>query len=139
MTEREFVFAASMDLRWFPPKDAQRMLDAALRSGLLTSEAGRLRPTFEPSAIDIPLDFAPTTAAFQMPEAPRDVFATIVGRIVAATGLERRAVVAEVNQVQARMGIDIEAAALLVGRADGVPIDDLLEAATSRGATIPRG
>ena len=137
MSEREFVFAASMDLRWFPPKDAQRMLEAALRAGLLTLEAGRLRPAFEPSAVDVPLDFVPTTASFPMPEPPEDMFAAIVGRIVSATGLETKSVVAEVNQVQQRMGIDIEAAALLVGRARGVAIEDFLDAAASRN--IARG
>jgi len=137
MSEREFVFAASMDLRWFPPKDAQRMLDAALRVGLLTLEAGRLRPAFEPSAVDVPLDFAPTAASFQIPEPPQDLFAAIIGRIVEATGLETKSIVAEVNQVQQRMGIDIEAAALLVGRARGVAIEDFLDGAASRN--IARG
>jgi len=117
-----------MDLRWFPPKDAQKMLDGALRAGLITREAGQIRPTFDPSAVDVPLDFAPTAAALQVPEPPRDVLSAILNRIVAATGLETRTIVAEVNQVQGRMGIDIEAAALLVGRARQVPIDDFLDA-----------
>lgn len=131
MTERDFVLAASMDLRWFPPKDAQRMLDAALRTGLLSSEAGRLNPSFDPNDLDIPLDFAPTTQSFAMPVAPKDLFAAVLARIVDATGLETRAIVAEVNRVQARMGIDLEAAALLVGRAHGVAIEEFLDAAAS--------
>ena len=142
MTERDFVFAASMDLRWFPPKDAQRMLNAAVRAGLLTSESGRLRPSFDPNALDIPLDFVPTTAALEPLEAPENLFAAILARIVEATGLETKAAVAEVNRVQGRMAIDLEAAALLVARAHGVAIDEFIDAVAarhrSRSSAAPR-
>ena len=114
------------------------MLDAALGAGLVTLDAGQLRPAFDPNGVDVPLDFAPTTASFQFPEPHRDVFAAIIGRIVAATGLETRAIVAEVNQVQQRMGIDIEAATLLVGRARDVPIEDFLDAIAAL-STRPAG
>lgn len=143
MTERDFVFAASMDLRWFPPKDAQRMLTAAARAGLLTSESGHLRPTFDVNALDIPVDFVPTTAVLELPEAAEDLFTTILARIVEDTGLETKAVVAEVNRVQARMGIDLEAAALLVGRAHGAAIEGFIDPVAARNRNrsplSPRG
>ena len=133
MTEREFVLAASMDLRWFPPKDAQRLLDAGLRTGLIVSAEGTLRPAFDIASVEIPLGFTPTVAAFEAASAPaKEVFPSVVARIVEATGLDTKSVVAEVNRVQARMGIDLEAAALLVARAHDVPIDDVLRESDSK-------
>src|SRR3989441_11397846 len=35
LSEREFVLSASMDLRWFPPRDAQRLLQLGLETKLL--------------------------------------------------------------------------------------------------------
>ena len=47
LSEREFVLSASMDLRWFPPRDAQRLLQLGIESKLLESREGTIRPAFE--------------------------------------------------------------------------------------------
>ena len=44
LSEREFVLSASMDLRWFPPRDAQRLLQIGLETKLLESRDGTIRP-----------------------------------------------------------------------------------------------
>ncbi len=132
MTERDFVLAASMDLRWFPPKDAQRLLDAGLRTGLIVAEGGTLWPSFDIASVEIPLEFVPTAAAFEAATPAKEVFPAVVARIVEATGLDTKSVVAEVNGVQARTGIDLEAAVLLVARAHDVPVDDFLRETRSK-------
>ena len=47
LTEKEFVFAASLDLRWFTPKDAQKFLDISMDSELLTLDGDKVKPTFD--------------------------------------------------------------------------------------------
>src|SRR5205814_2207666 len=67
LTEREFVLSASMDLRWFPPRDAQRLLQVGLETKLLESRDGTIRPVFDVSTVEVPRDYVPTTAILAMP------------------------------------------------------------------------
>lgn len=120
LTEKEFILSASMDLRWFPPRDAQRLLQAAVQAGLLKAEGGQVRPAFDVAAVEIPLDFQPTAEVFKVKPATRDLFLEILDRLEASTKRDRKALVAEVNEVQASLGVRAEVAALVVGRATGV-------------------
>src|SRR5947208_9130127 len=67
LSEREFVLSASMDLRWFPPRDAQRLLQVGLETKLLESRDGTIRPVFDVSAVEVPRDYVPTTAILAIP------------------------------------------------------------------------
>src|SRR3989442_10973414 len=40
LSEREFVLSASMDMHWFPPRDAQRLLQLGVETNLLESQVG---------------------------------------------------------------------------------------------------
>lgn len=111
LTEREFVFSASMDLGWFPPKEAQRLLDLGLKQGLLAQEEGAIRPRFDVEALEVPLDFAPSESVFE----EQDLFPRLVDVIATASGRPRKEVVAHINAIQARMGVYGEVAALLAG------------------------
>ncbi len=111
LTEREFVFSASMDLGWFPPKDAQRLLDLGLKQGLLTREEEGVRPQFDVTGMDVPLDFTPTEAVLE----EQDLFQRLVDALASASERPRKEVVARINAVQARMGVYAEVAALLTG------------------------
>ncbi len=113
LTEKEFVFSASMDLRWFPPKDAQRLLDLSLRRGLVSLAEGKLRPTFDLESADAPLDFSPTAEVLREED---DLFKRMVEAIAEVSGQPRKEIVARTNAVQARMGIYAEAAALIAGQ-----------------------
>jgi hypothetical protein len=59
LTEKEFVFSASMDLRWFSPKEAQRLLDLGISGGYLQRKNGSVVPTFDTSVSEVPLDYKP--------------------------------------------------------------------------------
>ena len=123
LSEKEFVLSASMDLRWFPPKDAQRLLQLGIETGLLESKAGAIRPTFDVSAVDVPRDFAPAASVFQTPTpVAEDLFVAIVDAIAAHSGSERRAVIASVNAVQERLDVDVEVAALVAARKAGLDV-----------------
>src|SRR5437870_8496404 len=82
LSEREFVLSASMDLRWFPPRDAQRLLQLGLETKLLESQGGAIRPAFDVSSIEVPRDYVPTSAILDVPTpASEDVFLRIVDAI----------------------------------------------------------
>src|SRR5437016_13228704 len=67
LSEREFVLSASMDMHWFPPRDAQRLLQLGLETKLLESQGGAIRPAFDVSAVEVPRDYVPTSAILDVP------------------------------------------------------------------------
>ncbi len=121
LTEREFVLSASMDLRWFPPRDAQRLLQLGLETKLLESHGGNIRPAFAIDAVDVPRDFVPTSKTLDVPTpVSEDVFLRIVDALVAHTKSDRRGIIATINAVQEKMDVDIEVAALVAARQAGL-------------------
>ncbi len=124
LTEKEFVFSASMDLRWFSPKDAQKLMDAGLSGGFLERRNGSLVPTFDYMGVTVPVDYKPPrTALEEGAKKNTDLFTEIVEAIVKAKSVPKREVVSRVNKEQEMLGIDIEPAALLVASSYGMRIE----------------
>ena len=124
LTEKEFVFSASMDLRWFSPKEAQRLLDVGISGGYLQKKNGNIVPTFDTSLIEVPLDYKPGKDIFEhIPNKSRDFFSEIVDKIVKTKSVPKREVVSRVNKKQELLGIDVEPAALLVASDYGLSMD----------------
>lgn len=114
MTEKEFVFSASMDLRWFPPKDSQKLLDVATSRGVVTLEDGQISPSFDISGVEVPLDFSPTRSVLELP-AKEDMFSKLLDHIIVNLGMEKKEAISRINAIQETMEVEIEVAALLVG------------------------
>ncbi len=112
MSEQEFVLSASMDLRWFPPRDAQRLLDLSLLKGLVTLEEGGVEPAFDLEAVEVPLHFVPTTDILQDAS---DLFDRLLDEITRAASRPRKDLAARVNSIQRWLGVYVEVAALLAG------------------------
>ena len=127
LTEREFVLSASMDLRWFPPRDAQRLLQLGLEAKLLESHGGNIRPAFDLESVDVPRDFVPTPRTLEVATpVTEDVFMRVVDAIVTRTKSDRRAVIAAINAVQEKMDVDLEVAALVAARQAEVDVNPFL-------------
>jgi len=126
LTEREFVFSASMDLRWFSPREAQRLLDAGISGGYLERRNGSIAPTFDVRDANLPLDYRPgrsvidQTAAVQQ---QKDLFIEMVEQIARTKSVPKREVVSKVNRKQEMLGIDVEPAVLLVACDYGLSLD----------------
>lgn len=127
MTDTDFVMSASMDLRWFVPKEAQRLLQLGLEFKLLSMEGGVLRPSFDISGIDMPLGYTPPPSLLDLKPSGPDLFAKILERILANTELDKRQVMSMVNMTQGEFDVDIEVATLIVARELSVEISDLLD------------
>ena len=79
LTEREFVFSASMELRWFSPKEAQKLLDLGLTGGYLQRKNGGISPTFDYATMEVPLDYKPGQEIFEnIRKKNADLFSEIV-------------------------------------------------------------
>lgn len=127
LSEREFVLSASMDLRWFPPRDAQKLLQLGLETKLLESHGGNIRPAFDVGSVEVPRDFVPTAKTLEVASpASEDIFVRIVDALVAHTKSDRRAVIATINAVQEKMDVDVEVAALVAAYQAGFDVSSFL-------------
>jgi hypothetical protein len=122
-----------MDLRWFPPRDAQRLLQIGLDTKLLESRDGTIRPAFDVASVDVPRDYTPTVAILASPTpVDEDLFVRIVDGIAAKTGADRKAVIRRVNEIQEKMDVEVEVAALIAARQSGVDLAPFLSAVKAR-------
>ncbi|MDO9536730.1 MAG: DUF2240 family protein [Thermoplasmata archaeon] len=116
MPENDFVFAVSLDFRWFTPKEAQKLLELGLDSELLAMKDGIVSPTFDFKATEIPKGYSPAPELILQNKQPRGLFLKIVDMISQSKNLPTKDVISQINQTQDRMSVDIEVAALVVAK-----------------------
>jgi len=128
LTEKEFVFSASIDFRWFTPKEAHRLLDMGIEANLLERSNGFIKPSFDYKAVDVPLDLRPDKDMLTEPETieVKPLFPTILDLISSSSGLQRREAVARINKIQERLDVDIEVASLVLARDLDIDIEELI-------------
>ncbi len=127
LTEKELVFSASMDFRWFTPKEAQKLLELGLKKGLLTRTDGFVRPNFEYKKTEIPGTYRPSQKALVDEPEDASLFARILDAISATSNWKKREIVARINKIQERLGVDIEVAALALAQDVGVSTATFME------------
>jgi len=126
LTEKDFVMSASMDLHWFPPRDAQRLLQIGVDTKLVVHADGKLVPGFDISVIDVPLDYVPPAAILETETVSPSLFLKVLERIVSKTAIERRQAVSMINSTQDELDLEADVAALVVGMELGVDVSDLI-------------
>jgi hypothetical protein len=124
MGESEFVVALSLDRDWFTPDQAKRLLDVAAGEGLVTRDAGEVEVEFDPDGVDVPEGFVPDESILQQ----RSTFERILDAVVEA-GTEKQTAVAEINSLQADLGVTVEAAAVVYAKREGLDVADTAERA----------
>lgn len=122
LPEQQFVVALSLDRDWTSPDQAKALADLGEREGLLRRVDGDLEVTFDPDDVAIPDGFALDASVFQ----ERSPFESVLDALV-ADGLARQEAVAAVNELQARLGVTADAAAVVYARGRGL---DVVDAAT---------
>ena len=116
--EGAFVVALSLDREWFSPDQAKRLVDVAVGRGLLEKADGDLVATFDLDAVDVPANYTPDTDILR----EQSTFEQLLDRMTDA-GMEKQEAVAAANETQRRLGITLEAAAVLVATREGVAVD----------------
>jgi len=129
LSEKEFVFSASMDFRWFSPKEAQALLEMGIKRGLLERTDGMVKPAFDYKTIEIPVNYRPCKDLLKEVEPDVSLFSIILEEMAKASGQKKRDLVAKVNRVQDRLGVDIEVAALSLAKEMGIDVAPYLERA----------
>jgi hypothetical protein len=116
--EHEFVVALSLDRDWFSPDQAKRLADIAVGEGLLRREGDDLVPDFDPSAVTVPDDFVPGDDLLR----ERSPFERALDAVVDA-GTPKQEAVADINDLQRRLGVTPAAAAVVYARTHGVAVE----------------
>ncbi|WP_123533539.1 DUF2240 family protein [Halosimplex salinum] len=124
LSQSEFVVALSLDRDWFSPEQAKRLVDVAVTEGLLERDDDEVAPTFEHRELSVPDGFVPDDNVLRQ----RSNFERALDAIV-ESGVDKQTAVAEVNQLQAHLGVTVEAAAVVYARREGVDIGDVADRA----------
>jgi len=127
LTEKEFVFAASLDLRWFTPKEAQKFLDIGLDSELLALDGDKLKPTFDHMNTDVPKGYVPDSQLLAAAVKPKGLFLKLVDQISLEKDIPSKDIISEVNLTQDRMNLDVDVAALIVAQNHGLDISEHID------------
>ena len=122
--EGEFVVALSLELDWFSPDQAKRLVDVAAGRGLLAREGSELVAQFDPGDVDVPEDFEPDESILR----EQSTFERVLDSLVAA-GADKREAVAAINERQRELGVTLEAAAVLYARRREIDVSDAAERA----------
>ncbi len=130
MTAQELRLAMSMDLRWFSPKEAEEIVDTFQNKRLLVRKGGgALRPAFNYRKLTLERDFRPSKEELLGGGDDEPLFVRMVGHITDRADEEKRNVIAMVNRRAGELGIEVEAAAMLVGDELGVDMSPLADEA----------
>ncbi|HUR68406.1 MAG TPA: DUF2240 family protein [Candidatus Thermoplasmatota archaeon] len=121
MAGTELRYLLAFDLRWFAPEDAKRAVLRAIETGLLREEGDALRPSFDVRAVDVPMNFRPTSAALEEeivapPKLPAQPAPTAVVPPTPAAPVERAA---EDERRRRGLLVSLDVARLIVRRRTG--------------------
>ena len=125
LSEKELTMSVSMDLGWFSPEEAKRLIDVGLELKLLSKDNEGLSPTFDYEALTLPIDFSPSRNILEV-ESQEPLLLAIVRNIQDKTGLGKTKVMAEINKKQNTLRVDIEVAAILIAKKYDVDISGFL-------------
>jgi hypothetical protein len=135
LTGKEFVFAASLDFRWFSPKDAQRFMELSIESEFLKRDGDRVIPAFDFQSIEVIPGYKPSVEILRTTAQPKGIFIGLVDEVSGSQGMPRKDVISLVNATQDAMGVEPEVAALIVALDHGVDISKYLDKVEEEVAT----
>lgn len=134
LTEEEFLYTVSMELRWFKPNtEARKFLENARLLDLLRERDGYLHPSFSlddreiKPVINPPLELAQETT---------DIVSIVVSMLSSKLGLPGNEVLAQINRLKKEKNIETQAAAIELGLKHGLDVTMLASKALSE---ITRG
>ena len=124
VTENEFLMGVSMNNRWMPYGDAERLLSVLIAEKIVSKEGEYVRPCFDPASIDVPVGYRPPQDILGKKQ--EDVFQTLVS-MAAAADIDRKDFLSSCRNVQRALDVDVEVAAVIVLRDKGTDVSKISE------------
>jgi hypothetical protein len=132
---KQLELLASMELRWFDPKDARALVDHAVSVGLLEMTENGLKTTFDLQALEIPMGFKPPKDLVEsLEDEDNSLFIQLVNQISITSGMESEDIIANINEMQenAKNFFTIETLAILYGKELGIDMDRFIPEVKSK-------
>ena len=129
LSAKDLELLVSMELRWFDPSEARKMIKIALELDLLEEIDGGLRSRFDLNAIGIPLGFKPPKDLLSTLEHSQEsLFMQLVNHISINTGIEPNQIIAEINDRQSKLEeyLVLEVIAIMYGKEKDVDVDKFI-------------
>jgi len=125
LKEKEFIFILSIDLNWYSPIEAKKIIKMAEENKLLKRENDNLSIEFDFSEIQISPNFKPTKEIFK----EKLILDRIIDRIALKTNLDKKEIISMIDKKNTQFSelINIDICALLVAIDYGVDITDFLD------------
>lgn len=134
----DLVYQLAYKLGWYAKDQARVFVRIAIEEGHLVEEDGFVSPGFT-LGDRAGSGFKPYRLEPDPPQGapPPDPFRSAVARIADQTSAGKREVVATINHLQSRLGINAAVAAILHARDLGIDVDDLATIQMERQAEGP--
>jgi hypothetical protein len=129
----DLYLTLSMDLKWFSPEDAKAFINLSLKQKLLEKNGELINPNFDYDKIVVPVGFNPSKKVFDKKEIEKsyegeeDILNKIVKLIVEKTELNEQTIIEKIEEIGKEKNIDLEVAALLIGKEYDIPFQDIFE------------
>ena len=126
----DLYLTLSMDLNWFTPEAAKEFINLELKKKLLIKKADLIEPNFDFRKIVIPVGFYPVKKKYDeemIVDKESDVFVKIVNEIVKKTDIDEKEIIHNIEEIEKEKNINLEVAALLVGKDYNLVLEDFFE------------
>jgi hypothetical protein len=132
----ELYLSLSMDLNWFTPEEAKEFVNKSIKQKLLIKTGDLIKPIFEYNKIEVPVGFQPSKKIFKekkekkregTPLEEQDIVTEILHRIINKTKMDEKEFFEKIKRIEQEKNINIEIAALLVGKVYDISLDVFFE------------
>jgi hypothetical protein len=125
MTKSDLTYVLSFDFKWFSHGMAKRVVEEAIKVGLLTFSEGKLEPTFDLKRVEVPIDFRPDVRKiFNF-----SIFDEVIELISERLEMEKSEVVAEINRMQEVFSdlLSAEVCAIIYAKSIGLDVGPYIQ------------
>jgi hypothetical protein len=104
ISKKEIELLLSLELRWFDPNDARKLVELSVDMGLLEEVDDEMILAFEIDSVKIPFGFKPPKDLLtKLEQENESLFMKMVNHICLNTSMETNQVIAEINAKQEKM------------------------------------
>jgi len=125
MTKSDLTYILSFDFKWFSHSMSKKVVEEAIKNGLLTFDQGKLEPTFDLKKVEVSIDFKPDIRRiFKF-----SIFDELVDLISEKLEVSKPEVVAEINKMQERFSalLSAEVVALIYAKKVGFDVSPYIK------------
>ncbi len=127
LSDAELYLPLSMELGWFPTKEAQQFVKYAIKKELVVKKDGVLSPNFALDTIKIPVGFLPSKKTFSETtddKKGKDIIEEIISQIFEHIHRDKNEILEEIKKEGTDKNLLVEVAALYVARKHGVDVSE---------------